>query len=64
MTVTLPYTTGGRTARTGDKTDERISIPLTGSIDKPKLDLGRLLEEQLKKQLEEQLKKGLDKIFG
>jgi len=64
MTVTLPYTMGGRTARTGEKTDERISIPLTGSIDKPKLDTGRLLEEQLKKQLEDQLKKGLDKLFG
>ncbi|OHB65614.1 MAG: hypothetical protein A2168_04410 [Planctomycetes bacterium RBG_13_50_24] len=64
MTVTLPYTTGGRTARTGEKTDQRISIPLTGSIDKPKLDVGRLLEEQLKKQLEEQLQKSLDKLFG
>ena len=64
MTVTLPYTMSGRTARTGEKTDERISIPLTGSTDKPKLDTGKLLEEQLKKQLEEQLKKGLDKLFG
>jgi hypothetical protein len=64
MTVTLPYTTSGRTARTGEKTDERISIPLTGSIDKPKLDTGKLLEDQLKKQLEDQLKKGLDKLFG
>ena len=64
MTVILPYTVGGRTARTGEETNERISIPLTGSIDKPELDVGRLLEEQLKKQLEDQLKKGLDKLFG
>ncbi len=64
MTVTLPYTMGGRTARVGEKTDERISLPLTGTIDKPELDMGKLLEEQLKKQLEDQLKKGLDKLFG
>jgi hypothetical protein len=65
MTVTLPYTMTGRTARVGEKTaDERISIPLTGSIDNPKLDVGRLLEDQLKKQLEDQLKKSLDKLFG
>ena len=64
VTVTLPYTTSGRTARVGEKTDERISLPLTGSIDKPELDMGKLLEEQLKKQLEEQLQKGLDKLFG
>jgi len=63
MTVTLPYTMGGRTARIGEKTEERISLPLTGSIDKPKLDLGKLLEDQLRKRLEEQLQKGLEKLF-
>jgi len=63
MIVTLPYTMGGRTARVGEKTDERISIPLTGTIDKPELDMGKLLEGQLKKQLEEQLQKGLEKLF-
>jgi cytoskeletal protein RodZ len=63
MTVTLPYTMGGRTVRVGEKTEERISLPLTGSIDKPKLDLGKLLEDQLRKRLEEQLQKGLEKLF-
>jgi len=63
MTVTLPYTMGGRTARVGEKAEERISLPLTGSIDKPKLDLGKLLEDQLRKRLEEQLQKGLEKLF-
>jgi len=63
MTVTLPYTTSGRTARVGEKSDERISLPLTGTINKPELDMGKLLEEQLKKQLEKQLQKGLEKLF-
>ena len=41
MTVTLPYTMGGRTARVGKKTDDRISLPLTGPIDKLELDTGK-----------------------
>ncbi len=53
MTVTLPYTIGGRTARVGRKSDDRISLPLRGTIDKPELDLGKLLEEQA-------IKKGLE----
>jgi len=54
MTVTLPYTMGGRTARVGEeKSGERISLPLRGTIDKPELDLGKLFEEQA-------IKKGLE----
>ncbi|MHC4543828.1 MAG: hypothetical protein ACYSYL_04775 [Planctomycetota bacterium] len=53
----------GRTVRVGEKADDRISLPLTGTIDKPELDLGRLFEEQLKKQLENQIQKGLEKLF-
>jgi hypothetical protein len=47
MTVTLPYTFDGRTVRVGEKdTGKRISVPLKGTIDKPELDVGKLLEEQ------------------
>ena len=54
MTVTLPYTMSGRTVRVGDeKAGDRISLPLRGTIDKPELDLGKLLEEQA-------IKKGLE----
>ena len=46
----------------------RISLPLKGTLDKPEIDLGRLLEEQLKQQLEEQLEEnileGLEKLLG
>ena len=47
MTVTLPYTLKGRTARVGERdAGKRITLPLKGTIDNPKLDLAKLLEEQ------------------
>jgi hypothetical protein len=65
MTVTLPYTTAGRTARVGGRTTSgrRITLPLKGTADKPELDMGRLLKEQLKGQLQDQLRKGLEGLF-
>ncbi len=64
MTITLPYTTRGRTARLGRETSgQRIQVPLKGTIDKPELDLGKLLEGQLRQQLEDQLRKGLEELF-
>ncbi len=64
MTVTLPYTTSGTTARTDRQTrGSRITLPLTGTLDKPQLDLGKLLEDQGKQLLEDALKKGLESIF-
>jgi len=64
MTVTLPYTAGGRTIRIGQETSsQRIQVPLKGTVDKPELDLGKLLEGQLRQQLEEQLRKGLEDLF-
>jgi hypothetical protein len=60
MTVVLPYTTEGKTARIGRETvGQRISLPLKGTLDKPELDMGKLLEEQLKQKLFE----GLDKLL-
>ncbi|MDD5326734.1 MAG: hypothetical protein PHY02_02845 [Phycisphaerae bacterium] len=62
MTVTLPYTTAGRTARIGKEVEgARIALPLRGTVDKPKLDLGRLLQDQLKQQLMKELEKVLSK---
>ncbi|GAG02620.1 unnamed protein product, partial [marine sediment metagenome] len=68
MTVTLPYTLKGRTARVGRETvGQRISLPLRGTTDKPELDVGRLLQEQLKGQFEEQLREkaleALEELF-
>jgi len=68
MTVTLPYTTEGRTARVGGSTrGTRIVLPLKGTVDKPQLDTGKLLELQLKKTIEEEgeelLRRGLEELF-
>ena len=68
MTVTLPYTTKGETVRVGKETrGKRITLVLRGTLDKPEVDLGRVLEEQLKQELEEQLQEklleGLDKLL-
>jgi hypothetical protein len=63
MTVTLPYTYEGRTARVGQQSANRITLPITGTVDKPKLDVGRLLEENLKQELPNLIQKGLEEIF-
>ena len=64
MVITLPYTIDGRTVRVGEeKSGKRIQIPLRGTIEKPELDLGKLLEMQLRKQLEQELLKGLEGLF-
>ncbi|MFH1719282.1 MAG: hypothetical protein ABIF19_18165 [Planctomycetota bacterium] len=58
MTVTLPYTTAGRTARVGAETrGVRITLPLKGTVDKPQLDTGKLLEDQA-------IQKGLELLDG
>jgi hypothetical protein len=62
MSVTLPYTTEGRTVRVGEEgVGQRIMVPLRGTIDRPELDLGRLLEDQLKQRLMQELEKALKK---
>lgn len=64
MVITLPYTLDGKTVRVGEeKSGKRILIPLKGTTDKPELDLGKLLEMQLRKQLEQELLKGLEGLF-
>jgi len=64
MTIVLPYTLQGRTARVGEKTvGKRISLPLKGTCDKPELDVEKLLEDQLKQQLEQRLDEALEGLF-
>jgi hypothetical protein len=67
MTVTLPYTTKGETARLGRETaGKRITLVLKGTLNKPQIDVGRALQEQLRQELEGQLQEklleGLDKL--
>jgi len=57
MSVTLPYTTTGHTVKVGEEArGQRIVIPLKGTVNKPQLDTGKLLELQLKDQLQQRLK--------
>ena len=64
MKVVLPYTAQGDTVKTGQETaGKRITLSLKGTIDKPEIDFGRLLEDQLKEQLENRLRKELEGLF-
>ncbi|MEN6427801.1 MAG: DUF748 domain-containing protein [Phycisphaerales bacterium] len=49
MTVLLPYTFEGRTVRVGDEgqKSKRVSVPLTGTLSAPQLNIQRLLETQV-----------------
>ena len=64
MIVTLPYTLDGRTVRVGQEgSAQRIQLPLKGTIYKPELDVGKLLELQLKRRLEETILEGLGDLI-
>ncbi len=54
MTVTLPWTFQGRTARTGREgaAGARVPVPLRGTVDRPEIDLGQFLQQGLLKGLE------------
>ncbi len=58
MTVTLPYTSKGRTARVGRESEgSRIQLPITGNVNAPKLDTAKFLEQQA-------IQQGLDLLEG
>jgi len=60
MTVVLPYTLQGRLVRVGQpQAGDRIVVPLTGTINKPKLNLQKLVETQL----QDQILKGIDDLL-
>ena len=60
MTVVLPYTLEGRTVRVGQEQGvARITVPLTGTIAKPELNLKNLIQSQL----QEQVLKGLEDLL-
>ena len=65
MTVILPWTLSGRTARAGeDVAGERIKLRLkTSAGAKPELDLGGLLQELQKQLLKDAVRKGLEELL-
>jgi hypothetical protein len=50
MKVTLPYRFGGRTVRTGENAADRITLPIEGTVDKPRINVQKLLETEAIKQ--------------
>ncbi|MBN1975553.1 MAG: hypothetical protein JW787_18085 [Sedimentisphaerales bacterium] len=63
MTVALPYTFSGTTARVGRQSENRISLYITGTADNPQLDTRKILEEGFKQELPDLLRRGLEELF-
>ncbi len=62
--VVLPYTTQGKAVKIGETSSApRITLSIKGTVNKPRLDLDKLLEDQLKQQLENVLEDALKDIF-
>jgi len=64
MTVVLPWTLSGRTARVGENVSDRIKLRLkTGAGAKPELDVGGLLQEMQKQLLKDAVRRGLEELL-
>ena len=64
MNVTLPYTIEGDVVDTeSESSGERIVLPLRGTVDKPELDVGSMIQQQFKDRLKQELEKGLKDLF-
>jgi hypothetical protein len=50
MNVTLPYRFGGSTVRTGENAADRITLPVEGTVDKPRINVQKLMETEAIKQ--------------
>jgi len=53
MNVELPWEVSG----------DNIVLPLKGTVNKPKIDTGKLLEQQFQKEAEKLIEKGLEELF-
>ena len=63
MNVIVPWTFEGRTVRVGDDSAMRITAPIEGTLDNPRINMKKMLEEFGRKMLEEKLREGIEKIF-
>ena len=50
MNVTLPHRFGGSTVRTGESAADRITLPVEGTLDKPEINMQKLIETEALKQ--------------
>ena len=64
MTVVLPYTMRGKTVRVDQEySGKRMAVSLGGTLDKPELNIGKLLEDQLRQQIEDKLLEKLGELL-
>jgi hypothetical protein len=47
LTMRLPWTLGGTSVRTGEESRDRISLSVGGTIQKPEVDWGKVLQQNL-----------------
>ena len=71
LNMALPWTYGGRTIKSGQETQDRIVLPVGGTIDKPEVDWSKLIQYHLNLDtilqnpaLQKEIEKGLDKLFN
>ena len=50
MNVTLPYRFSGSTVRAGESAADRITLPIDGTLDKPQINIQKILETEVIKQ--------------
>lgn len=63
LTMKLPWTAEGRTIKTGQESASRITLGVGGTIDKPVIDWGKLIQYNLENVLQKEIQDQLEKIF-
>ncbi len=63
MSVTLPWTVAGQTAKAGQEVSNRIKLAIEGPVNAPKLNTDKLIQETGKQVIEQQLDKALKDLF-
>jgi hypothetical protein len=63
MEVTLPWTQEFDNVKTGQPSADRITVPIEGSLDRPRIDTGKFIEQQGRQLIENELKKQLERLF-
>ncbi len=63
MSVMVPFTWSGERIKQGTEGGEGIEVPISGTVNKPELDMGKLLEQPIRDLLEKEIQKGLRDIF-
>ena len=63
MTVQLPWTTDLHSVKSGRSSQDRITVPIEGSLDHPEIDMTKFIEKQGKELIEQEIMKQLDRLF-